>query len=186
MHRGYTVSPGHRSPGSEMAVRFPRAAVCKSTFTSAGFVWCEQSMCACNSCVSAQVLSYVSCWCSLSCWSRISFISENSKKFNTAHRFSPIPHTHHAEVEHSSWWANFSAGPVFIIELPLSDKPGLLYHPYWLCRENDWRLQIEQAAGEPIRQNWTKGLNWRYLWLTALTPGWICVWMGMCVHMCMW
>lgn len=34
---------------------------------------------------------YMSYWTTLSCRSTISLTSENSKKFNTAHRFSPIP-----------------------------------------------------------------------------------------------
>lgn len=53
-----------------------------------------------------------------------------------------------------------------------------VYCTYWLCRQSDWRGEIEQEAREPIRKNWTKDLNWWYVWLTMLTPGWICVWDG--------
>ncbi len=34
-----------------------------------------------------------------------------------------------SEVEQSSWWTNVGAGPVFIIESPLSDKAGYYITP---------------------------------------------------------
>lgn len=60
---------------------------------------------------------------------------------------------------------------MFITELPLSDKAGYFIPHYWLYRRNDWRVEMDLAAVEPIRHNSTKRLQ-LMLWLSdSSQPG---------------
>ena len=114
--RGYTASPGRRSPGSETDVRFPPAAACESAvhlgsvcFGVRACDWCVFSGLCVSTCAHIRAVLRTT-----SPWSRISFTLQNSEKFNTARRFSPIPptppHTATPKLSGSSWWTNFGAG----------------------------------------------------------------------------